>query len=98
MENFILAHAKVQSVCVVAMPDAEYGEKACAFVIPREGACLTFEELVAFLLKRGIAKFKMPERLEVVSEFPMSPAGKILRRELREIIADRIAVERKLSS
>ena len=98
VENFILAHAKVQSVCVVAMPDAEYGEKACAFVIPREGACLTFEELVAFLLKRGIAKFKMPERLEVVSEFPMSPAGKILRRELREIIADRIAVERKLSS
>jgi 2,3-dihydroxybenzoate-AMP ligase len=97
VENFILANPKVQSVCVVSMPDDVFGEKACAFVIPREGFTMEFEELKAFLLKSGIAKFKMPERLEVVSQFPLSPAGKVLRRDLREIIAEKIASERQIS-
>ncbi len=94
VENFILAHPKVQSVCVVAMPDPVFGEKACAFVILREGCSLDFKELVSFLLSRGIAKFKMPERLEIVTDFPISAAGKILRRDLRELIAQKIASER----
>ncbi|MCC6474821.1 MAG: AMP-binding protein [Burkholderiales bacterium] len=93
VENFILAHPRVQSVCVVAMPDPTYGEKACAFVIPREGSTLEFHELTAFLLAQGIAKFKMPERLEIVSDFPISPAGKVLRRELRALIAEKLARE-----
>ena len=50
-------------------------------------------ELVAFLQSRGIARFKLPERLELVGEFPISPAGKVLRRELRERIAMKIARE-----
>ncbi len=87
IEDHILAHPSVASVCVVAMPDREFGEKACAFVIPREGCTLTLGELVKFLEGRDIARFKLPERLELVSEFPISPAGKILRRELRERIA-----------
>ena len=77
IENHILAHAAVKSACVVAMPDEVFGEKACAFVIPRSDAKLTFEELKSFLLGRQIAKFKFPERLEIVSDFPLSPAGKI---------------------
>lgn len=87
IEDYILAHPGVASVCVVAMPDRVFGEKACAFVIPRAGCSLTLQELVAFLEGRQIARFKLPERLELVSEFPISPAGKILRRELRERIA-----------
>ena len=87
IENYILAHPKVMSTCVVAMPDAVFGEKACAFVILREGCALTLPELVAFLEARHIARFKLPERLEIVAEFSLSPAGKILRRELRERIA-----------
>ena len=87
IENYILANPKVASTCVVAMPDAVFGEKACAFVILREGCTLTLAELVAFLEARDIARFKLPERLEIVAEFSLSPAGKILRRELRERIA-----------
>ena len=87
VENYILAHPKIMSVCVVAMPDAVFGEKACAFAILRAGCALTHEELVAFLQGRDIARFKLPERLEIVNEFPISPAGKILRRELRARIA-----------
>lgn len=87
VENYILAHPKVMSACVVAMPDAVFGEKACAFAILRQGCALTLEELVSFLQSRDIARFKLPERLEIVDEFPISPAGKILRRELRAEIA-----------
>ena len=76
------------------MPDAMFGEKACAFLIPRDGETMTFEELVAHLAKCNIAKFKLPERLEIVDTFPTSPAGKILRKDLRKIIADKIAAER----
>jgi len=87
VENHIHAMHQVNGVCVVAMPDAVYGEKACAFVTLEPGATLTFDELTRFLLAREVAKFKLPERLEIIDAFPLSPAGKILRGELRERIA-----------
>jgi len=94
IENYILAHPKVKNACVVAMPDPVFGEKACAFVILIDGATINLRELNGYLLRRDIAKFKLPERLKLLQEFPTSPAGKILRRELRQIITDEIALER----
>jgi len=94
VENHVIAHPSVANVCVVAMPDERYGEKACAFVIVKPDRALGFAELQEFLLGRGIARFKLPERLEVVDAFPLSPAGKVLRRELRSIIAARLEAER----
>jgi 2,3-dihydroxybenzoate---[aryl-carrier protein] ligase len=88
VENYILGHPKIKNVCIVAMPDATFGEKACAFVIPVAGETIDLDELKTFLLGCDIAKFKLPERLTVVNEFPISPAGKILRRELRRVAAD----------
>ncbi len=88
VENYILGHPKIKNVCVVAMPDATFGEKACAFVIPMAGETVGLDEIKSFLLACNIAKFKLPERLTVVNEFPISPAGKILRRELREVAAN----------
>ena len=93
VESHILSHPKVRNACVVAMPDPVFGEKACAFVIPTEDACLDLDELNRFLLAKQIAKFKLPERLRLVSEFPTSPAGKILRRELRRLVSDELAQE-----
>jgi 2,3-dihydroxybenzoate-AMP ligase len=94
IENYIFAHPKVKTVTLVAMPDEVFGEKACAFVIPKPGETLTFEELIAFLRAQKIASFKLPERLELRSEFPLSPAGKILKRTLREEITARLAQEK----
>ena len=91
VENYILGHPKIKNVCIVAMPDATFGEKACAFVIPVAGETIDLDEIKRFLLGRNIAKFKLPERLTVVNEFPISPAGKILRRELRQVAADTTA-------
>jgi 2,3-dihydroxybenzoate-AMP ligase len=94
IENLILRNPKIESVCVVAMPDEVYGERACAFVIPKAGRTISFQELSDFLLQQQIAKFKLPERLELVDRFPLSPAGKILRRELRAMITDKLSAER----
>ncbi len=94
IENYIFAHPKVKSVTLVAMPDEVFGEKGCAFVIPKPGETLGFEELIAFLRAQKIASFKLPERLELRSEFPLSPAGKILKRTLREEITAQLAAEK----
>jgi 2,3-dihydroxybenzoate-AMP ligase len=93
VENLIFAHPAVRSVVLVAMPDPVFGEKACACVILKPGATLGFDELIAFLRAQRIASFKLPERLEILDEFPVSPVGKILKRELRERIAAKVAAE-----
>ena len=95
IENLMFAHPKVKTATLVAMPDPMLGEKACAFVVPHPGQHLSFEELIAFLRAQQIASFKLPERLELVSELPVSPVGKILKRQLREMIAAKIEQERK---
>jgi 2,3-dihydroxybenzoate-AMP ligase len=94
VENYILKHPAIRGVAVVAMPDEILGEKACAFVTLNPGQRLTFDELKEFLLAQRIAKFKLPERLQIVDEFPISPAGKILRRTLRETIEALLAQEK----
>ena len=98
VENLIFGHPRVKAVTLVAMPDPVFGEKACAFVITKDGEGLAFNELIAFLRQQNIASFKLPERLEVVSEFPLSPVGKILKRSLREMIAGKLDEERAIQT
>ena len=93
IENLIFAHPKVKAVTLVAMPDPVFGEKACAFVVPQPGEQLGFDELIAFLKQQHIAGFKLPERLEIVAEFPISPVGKILKRQLRDQVANTLGRE-----
>lgn len=95
VENLILSHPKVKNVAVVAMPDPVFLERACAYVILQDNETITFKDLIDYLLGKNIAKFKLPERLEVVAEFPLSPAGKILKRDLREDIAKKLESERR---
>ena len=89
IENFILAHPQVANAAVVAMADAAYGERACAYVILQEGATLSLAKLVAFLRERGQASYKLPERLECVPRFPLTNVGKVNKRELRADIAEK---------
>ena len=93
VENLIFGLDQVRQVSVVAMPDPVFGEKACACVVLHPGGQLSFGELIAHLRACQIAAFKLPERLEVMTSFPVSPVGKILKRELREIVAQRVAQE-----
>ncbi len=93
VETLILEHPSVLNAAVVAMPDPLFGEKSCAYVIPRPGTTLQFEELKAFLSKKKIAKFKLPERLETVESFPLTSVGKLSKKDLREDIAAKLAKE-----
>src|SRR3989338_5302208 len=86
-ENLILAHPAVKNAACVAMPDPILGERMCACVILRAGQVLTLQELVAFLSRQEIAKHKLPERLEIMEDFPFSPFGKVSKNELTERIA-----------
>jgi len=93
VENLILMHPAVQNVACVPMPDAALGEKMCAFVILKQGQSLHLKELVGFLLTKEIAKFKLPERLEVLPDFPVSTFGKVSKKALGELIAHKHAEE-----
>jgi 2,3-dihydroxybenzoate-AMP ligase len=93
IENLILAHPAIQNVACVPMPDPILGERMCACVILRRGSALTLEELVAFLAKEEIAKHKLPERLEIMDDFPLSPFGKVSKKDLTEKIALKLQQE-----
>ncbi|GAC1372639.1 MAG: (2,3-dihydroxybenzoyl)adenylate synthase [Ktedonobacteraceae bacterium] len=82
IENLLLAHPAILNVACVPMPDPTLGERMCAFVMLRPAQTLTLAEVTTFLLQKDIAKFKLPERLEIVSELPLSKVGKILKQEL----------------
>jgi cyclohexanecarboxylate-CoA ligase/acyl-CoA synthetase len=85
VEEHLLTHPKVKAVAVVAMPDRLMGEKACAFVVPDGAEAPTLDELADYLKNnRRIAVHKLPERLEIVKELPMTPTGKIQKFALRE--------------
>jgi non-ribosomal peptide synthetase component E (peptide arylation enzyme) len=96
IENLILAHEAVKMVAVVAMPDPVMGEKSCAFVIPNPGRSVTLQQLCDFLVGKQIAKFKLPERLELVQEFPLTSVGKVSKKDLRARIAEILKLEGKI--
>jgi 2,3-dihydroxybenzoate-AMP ligase len=95
IENLILAHPAVQNIACIAMPDEVLGERMCACVIPQRGQSLEFDELNGFLSEQEIAKHKLPERLEVMDEFPVSSFGKVSKKDLVIMIAEKIEKEKQ---
>ncbi len=91
IEDWLSQHEAVRDVAVVAMPDPVMGERACAVVVPQAGFLPTLADFQAFLDQRGVAKFKWPERVEVLTALPLGPGGKVLKGELREWLLRRIA-------
>jgi acyl-CoA synthetase (AMP-forming)/AMP-acid ligase II len=84
IESLLSAHPKVGEVALVGMPDPVLGERLCAFVAPRvPGDEPTLDSLLDLLRTAEVARFKWPERLEIVPALPRNPVGKILKRELR---------------
>ncbi|MDB5929913.1 MAG: dhbE, partial [Polaromonas sp.] len=98
VENLILMHPAVQNVACVPMPDQHMGEKMCAFVVLKAGQSLVLKELVDFLLTKEIAKFKLPERLEVLQDFPVSTFGKVSKKALGELVTTKLLQEKSAAS
>jgi non-ribosomal peptide synthetase component E (peptide arylation enzyme) len=75
------------------MPDNVLGERSCAFVIPRTGNdSVTLEEIQDFLRSLNVTPYKLPERVEIVNDFPMTPTGKVRKEDLRMRINKLIAL------
>lgn len=84
VEGLMNEHPSVAAVAVVAIADAEYGEKACAFVTLRKDKLLTLAEIKDFLASKKVAKFKWPERLEFTDLMPtVGDSGKVDKKMLR---------------
>ena len=85
LEELIAMHPAVAEVAVVGLPDPVAGEVACAVLRPRPGTSPpTLADLAAHLTDHGLSRRKLPERLELVADFPRTASGKILKRALRE--------------
>ena len=84
VEALLDAHPKILQSAIVPMPDAVLGEKACAFVVLRNhDERLSLDDLAQYLLSKQIAKNKLPERLVVVPEMPLTPTRKIIKGRLK---------------
>lgn len=94
VEGFISRHPSIADAKLVAMPDPVYIEKGCAFLILRPGQTApSVVELANYLTGQGLAKFKCPERIEVVTEFPITRVGKVDKAVLRAQIAALLQAE-----
>jgi cyclohexanecarboxylate-CoA ligase len=87
IEEQLFRHPAVSEVAIVGMPDERLGERACAFVVLRPGACLSFDEMVRFLKNAGTATPYLPERLAVIDAMPRTASGKLQKFRLRQIAA-----------
>lgn len=84
VEELLYRHPAVEDAAIVAMPDPRLGERACAFVSLRDGAELTFGQAIDYLLGCRLSRQYLPERLEIIGQFPRTPSGKIQKFKLRE--------------
>jgi cyclohexanecarboxylate-CoA ligase len=88
IEELLHAHPKVRSVAVVPVADAAVGERACACVVPMDPAAPpTLDDLGAFLLRHEVSRRKLPERLVIMAELPMTASGKVQKHLLKAALA-----------
>jgi 2,3-dihydroxybenzoate-AMP ligase len=95
IENLVIDHPKISAAALVPMSDPLVGERGCLFVICERGLTVELSEIIAHLESKKVARFKFPERLEVVEAFPMTAVGKISKKALREQIEQALIRERE---
>jgi cyclohexanecarboxylate-CoA ligase len=83
VEMLLDSHPKVLQSAIVPMTDPVLGEKACAFVTLKPSQEISLPEVVAYLLEKNIAKNKLPEKLVVVAEMPLTPTRKVIKGKLK---------------
>ena len=93
IESMLLKHPKILKASVIGMPDAEMGEKACAYAVIMNGESLSFSDIVLFMKGLGIASFKIPERLEIIDDLPLAGGIKVDKKQLRLDIETKLRQE-----
>jgi non-ribosomal peptide synthetase component E (peptide arylation enzyme) len=90
VENLLLGHPAVREAAAVAMPHPVLGEQTCAYLVLRPGESLDLAALCAYLEERRVARFKWPERLEILDVLPVTNVGKVDKKKLRDDIAAKL--------
>ncbi len=95
MEIALAGHPAVAQVAIAPVPDDVLGERASCFLVLKNGASLSFDEVKAFLTERQFAKFTWPEQLAIVPDMPVTPTRKVMKAELvRRYLKAAAAAER----
>jgi len=85
IEDLLYTHPKVVEVAVVGLPDPERGERVCAVVqLADDKGTLELAEIVAFCRDAGLMTQKIPEQIEVRTDWPRAGTGKIVKKSLRD--------------
>ena len=92
IEEFIYTHPKVRDVQVIGVPSKAYGEEIMACVILKEGESMTEQEVKDYVLSH-MAKHKVPRYDELLTEFPMNAAGKLLKYKMREAAVEKLSLQ-----
>jgi len=93
IENLLITHPDILHASIVKMPHPVMGEKACAFVVLKPDNAFNFDEMTSFLAGKGVAPYKLPERLEIVDTLPFSADGKVIAKDLEKLIAEKLKAE-----
>ncbi len=88
IESMLYKHPAVAQVAIVSYADERMGERACAVVVPKEGAHFDMEAMGQFLKEQRVAMQYIPERLVLVNEMPATPSGKVQKFRLRDMLRD----------
>jgi len=86
VENAVYQLPQIAEAAVVGVPDPKWGESGVAVVVLKDGAELDQATLIAHCVER-LAKFKVPARMQVIDALPRNATGKVLKRELRTLLA-----------
>jgi non-ribosomal peptide synthetase component E (peptide arylation enzyme) len=99
VERILLGHPAIADVALVAMPDERLGERACAYLVVAPGhRPPTLADLREHLDRRGLARYKWPERVELVEALPRTAIGKVFKKRLREDVARRLGAPDQLGA
>lgn len=90
IEELLVSHDDIVEAAVLGVPDADYGARLRAFVVVREGATLTEDEVKEYV-RANLARYKVPREVLFLNELPRNPTGKILKRELVRYEAGELA-------
>ena len=93
IEKLISRHPDVAMVAVVPMSDKLMGEKACAYIEPKAGATLTFDDIITFLKNEKASVLELPERIEFIDAMPYTGAQKLNKTALKEDIESKLKAE-----
>ena len=89
IDEVLYQHPAIAAAATIGIPDPLYGEEVAAFIVLKNGAKVTEQDLIDHC-RKDLADYKCPKTIHIVTDIPKGPTGKLLKRELAETFKDRL--------